>query len=265
MISKNTVKNPTSIEDYVKAIKNIWDDQGTLGKTPKGQKMREFIICAASTWPLNFFIKDWDSKGFLYPTDNTKAWWAIQKLTGLHCHPRKTFDDANHRATTKQEPQSDSDDAMDITLTITLTNHKLLKTRSPSTKKRKSQDENKMGTDNDKAMPADTKDSILYTVPAKTDTSPLPANIRPTINALTVRVGVEVGVGPPVRLPHRCQTLQRKLQQYQHQQRQRQKIQLKRKGPSTGTGTGTSNSTSNRTGIGISLDKSEPQTSQTST
>jgi hypothetical protein len=96
LMKKNIVINPSTIADYIKVIKMIWDPQGTLGKTPKGQKMREFCMRAASTWPLDFFILDWDATGYLHATEDTKAWWAVQKLTGFHCHRSKLHDAAKH-------------------------------------------------------------------------------------------------------------------------------------------------------------------------
>jgi hypothetical protein len=48
-----------------------------------------------STWPLDFFRQDWDDKGYLHASKDTKAWWSIQKLTCFHFLHRKTFDEAN--------------------------------------------------------------------------------------------------------------------------------------------------------------------------
>jgi hypothetical protein len=50
-------------------------------------------MLTASTWPLDFFLQDLDTKGFLHASKDTKAWWAVQKLTGFHCHCCKTFED----------------------------------------------------------------------------------------------------------------------------------------------------------------------------
>jgi hypothetical protein len=142
----NKEKNdPPTIHDYVKAILSVWDNQGTLGKTPKGQKLRTFIMRVAATWPLNFFLLDWDETGYLHATEDTKAWWAIQKLTGFQCHRRKVFDEAHAAAAAldiKLDPDafenmdiSDNDEAKEIN------------TPSPGKNKRKSHDEHAMETE----------------------------------------------------------------------------------------------------------------------
>jgi hypothetical protein len=65
MITKNATANPTTIKRYIKGIKEVWNEQGTLRKTPKGQKLCKFVIRRAATWPLDFFLQDWDKNGYL--------------------------------------------------------------------------------------------------------------------------------------------------------------------------------------------------------
>jgi hypothetical protein len=63
LITKDAVKHPTTIQSYIDGIKEVWDDQGTLQKTQKRQKLRKFIMQTTSTWPLDFFLQDWDNEG----------------------------------------------------------------------------------------------------------------------------------------------------------------------------------------------------------
>jgi hypothetical protein len=41
--------------------------------------------------------------------EDTEAWWAVQKLTGFHCHCRKVFDDAIAR----EDTNDNNDNAME--------------------------------------------------------------------------------------------------------------------------------------------------------
>lgn len=110
LMKKNIVTHPTTISDYINAIKLIWELQDTLSKTPKGQKMQEFCMRTASTWPLDFFKLDWDATGNLHATEDTKAWWAIQKMTGFHCHRRKLHDASKN----PPAPNTEAFDGMDL-------------------------------------------------------------------------------------------------------------------------------------------------------
>jgi hypothetical protein len=40
---------------------------------------------AAVTDPLECFRADWDKDGRIYANEDTKVWWVIQKLSGMHC------------------------------------------------------------------------------------------------------------------------------------------------------------------------------------
>jgi hypothetical protein len=90
----------------------------------------------ASTWPLDFFILNCDANGYLHAREDTKAWWAIQKLTGFHCHHRKFHNAA------KQIPAPDpaTFDDMEIDDNFILPS-------SETSKKCKSQNENQMDID----------------------------------------------------------------------------------------------------------------------
>jgi hypothetical protein len=135
MITKNATANPTTIKRYIKGIKEVWNEQGTLRKTPKGQKLCKFVIRRAATWPLDFFLQDWDKNGYLQASKDTKAWWAVQKLTGFHCHCRTAVDDATARDNEK------GDEEMEIEANSESSASAISKN------KRKSQDKNSMDTD----------------------------------------------------------------------------------------------------------------------
>ncbi len=85
MITQNPIKNPSMLAQYQKLIKSIWDDRALLSRGPQGDMLREFVMRAAATDPIEFFENDWDSEEQLYANEDTKVWYVIQKLTGLHC------------------------------------------------------------------------------------------------------------------------------------------------------------------------------------
>jgi hypothetical protein len=156
MITKNSTADPTTIERYVKSIKKeVWNEQSTLGKTQKGQKLREFVIRTAATWPLDFFLQDWDKNGYLHASKDTKVWWAVQKLTGFHCHRRKTVDDVMADQT--------EDDEMDIE------SNDIIPASEISTNKRKSQAKDRMDTTTMTAL-----NTASAPVPASTPPTPPP-------------------------------------------------------------------------------------------
>jgi hypothetical protein len=85
MITQNPIKNPSTLPQYQKLVRSIWDDRSLLSRGLQGDMLREFVIRAAATDPTELFEADWDSEGNLYANEDTKAWYGIQKLTGLHC------------------------------------------------------------------------------------------------------------------------------------------------------------------------------------
>jgi hypothetical protein len=85
MITQNPVPQPSTLAQYGKFVKQIWDDCSSLSKGDQGQLLREFVMRAAATDPLKFFKGDWDKDGQIYANEDTKAWWVIQKLSGMHC------------------------------------------------------------------------------------------------------------------------------------------------------------------------------------
>jgi hypothetical protein len=97
----NLDNKPMTIADYTTTIKSVWDDQDTLSKTNKGENLQEFVMPTSSMWPMDIFLLDWDDNGFLHVSEDTKAWWAVQKLTGFHCHHFKAFHSANQRIKTE--------------------------------------------------------------------------------------------------------------------------------------------------------------------
>ena len=85
MITQNPIRLPSTLLQYTKLIKQIWDDRSNLSKGEQGQTLREFVMRAAMTDLLEFFPHDWDKEGCIYANEDTKAWWAIQKLSGMQC------------------------------------------------------------------------------------------------------------------------------------------------------------------------------------
>jgi hypothetical protein len=200
LITKNSTTDPTTIERYIKSIKEIWNEQGTLGKTQKGQKLREFVIRTAATWPLDFFLQDWDKNGYLHASEDTKAWWAVQKLTGFHCHRRKAVDDATAHQT--------EDDDMEIELEL----DDIIPASEISTNKRKSQDEDKMDTMTDKTTTS-SKTTMSPGQPAPAPhTPPLPTVSNPITPAAADSIPPNAWTtagptGKPVKPPKKKFTL----------------------------------------------------------
>jgi hypothetical protein len=77
MITQNPVRQPSTLAQYGKLVKQIWDDRSSLSKGDQGQLLQEFVMRAAATDPLEFFKGDWDKDGQIYANEDTKAWWVI--------------------------------------------------------------------------------------------------------------------------------------------------------------------------------------------
>jgi hypothetical protein len=50
---------------------------------------------------MEIFLLNWDDHGFLHASEDTKACWVVQKLTGFHYHHFKVFHSVNQSIKTK--------------------------------------------------------------------------------------------------------------------------------------------------------------------
>jgi hypothetical protein len=91
MITQNLVRNLSTLLQYTKLIKQVWDDHSSLSKGEQGQTLQEFIMHTAAIDPLALFLNNWDKDGYIYSNEDMKVWWAVQKLSGMHCIQYRPF------------------------------------------------------------------------------------------------------------------------------------------------------------------------------